>query len=131
MKLYNQKNEEILDRTPVSVPLDMKIPESIDQMMQRLINNRFSDLQLDKEYETFEEADDFYCDDDAPDYASPWEEVFDPRTGQSLGFLEQNRYQPKEHFYDNDNFKNYNDIPADKAGREDHRTLEDDGKKTE
>lgn len=100
--------KEKLDRTPVSVPFGCKKPESLHDTINRLIANRFASLQLDDETETFEEADDFDVDDDF-DPSSPWEEIFD-KSGNSLGFLDQNNYQmlqkethEKKRYSDDDN----------------------------
>lgn len=83
---------EELDQTPVAIPVGMKKPEPLHDMIQRLIGNKFADLRLDSDTESFEEADDFEVYDDF-DPSSPWEEVFD-KFGNSLGFVDQNRYQP-------------------------------------
>lgn len=83
--------KEVCDQTPIAIPLGMKKPESMEQMLNRLISNRFQNLQLNGE-ETFDEADDFDCDDDDIDPASPWEELFD-KNGNSVGFYDQNSYQ--------------------------------------
>lgn len=92
MKNYTKGYKaEILDQKPLAIPVGFKKPETMEEILNRLIQNRFRDVELNGE-ETFEEADDFDCDDDF-DPASPWEEVFD-KDGVSLGFLDQNRYQP-------------------------------------
>lgn len=92
--------KERLSNIPVSLPLGARKPESLHDTISRLIANRFNNLQLDNETETFEEADDFDVDDDF-DPSSPWEEVFD-KSGNSLGFLDQNKYQNLRKDYHNE-----------------------------
>ena len=94
---------EVLDYTPIAVPIGMKRPESMHDMITRIIGNKFADIKLDSETETFEESEDFEIDDDDYDPSSPWEEVFEPKTGDSLGFLETNRAEkvyPKSIIYE-------------------------------
>ena len=86
--------QELLDQTPIAVPLGMKTPEPLADMIKRIVGQTIYDRDTGEEFESFDEADDFDCDDDF-DPTSPWEEVFEPQTGESLGFLEQNRTRPK------------------------------------
>ena len=60
------------DPTPVEIPLDMTRPESIEEMMARMINARFSVMAEAAGFETEEEANDF--DTGEPDeWSSPYE----------------------------------------------------------
>ena len=76
--ILNKEGAEILDPTPVEIPIGFERPESIQSMIRRLV----LDPQLREELqnqgaETFDEADDFdIADDDVPQ--SPHEENFDP-----------------------------------------------------
>lgn len=93
---YDKENRvEILDKTPVAIPVGYKKPEPLHDILNRLVSQKFSQLLLDSETETFEEADDFDCDDDFDPY-SPWEEIYD--NGESIGFLEQNRNTPPKNY---------------------------------
>lgn len=121
---YTEGNkQELLDQTPVAIPLGYKKPESMQDMLNRIIGNKFRDLQLDSETETFEEADDFDCDDDF-DPASPWEEVFD-HNGNSLGFVDQNRYQPNR-IYERRLDERDKSYPMDKNSNSSDRSVQGD-----
>lgn len=51
------------DATPVEVPLDMQRPETLEQMMARMIQTDVLRRSVSTEAETFEEANDFDCED--------------------------------------------------------------------
>lgn len=56
---------ETLDPTPMALPLDHEIPESIEDKIKRLIaSERFQQSMEAQGYETFDEADDFDVGDD-------------------------------------------------------------------
>jgi hypothetical protein len=55
---------EVLDSTPLAKSLDIRPPESLQTMMQRMIRTHISALQASEGYETFEEANDFDTGDD-------------------------------------------------------------------
>lgn len=60
MAKYNDKNEEIPDNTPVEMPLGYTEPESLEQVIARMIAaNDFRKSQEAQGMESFEEADDF------------------------------------------------------------------------
>lgn len=63
MAKYNDKNEEIPDNTPVELPIGYKKPESLQDMIARMINVH-SQIQERAGNETFEEADDFDVDEE-------------------------------------------------------------------
>lgn len=64
MAKYNELGQEIPDPTPVSMPLGYEKPESLESMVQRMVRIHIS-KQADVEgFETFEEAEDFYAEDE-------------------------------------------------------------------
>nr|QJB19881.1 MAG: hypothetical protein [Microvirus sp.] len=76
---YNAKGEEILDPTPVAVPIHFKAPQPLNDRIREMVRREASLYAMENGQETFEEADDFNCEDDTPDPSSPWEEDFDPQ----------------------------------------------------
>lgn len=66
------EGHEILDNSPVAIPLRFKRVDNITQKVQDLVAKEFSRLAEKQGYETFEEADDFDCGDDY-DPRSPYE----------------------------------------------------------
>lgn len=77
---HNQNGEEILDQTPVNVPLGFKRPMTLNERMKQMVREEASRIAQEHGAETFEEADDFNISDDPIDPTSPWEEDFDPET---------------------------------------------------
>lgn len=63
MAQYDRFHREIPDKTPVAMPLGYERPEPLESMIARMI--RVESVKAQKEgKETFEESDDFDCDDD-------------------------------------------------------------------
>lgn len=60
------ERREHLDQTPVEIPVGVIRPESLESIMARMINERFSQMAEENGMETFEEADDFDIDDELP-----------------------------------------------------------------
>lgn len=75
---YNAQGQEILDPRPVAVPVGYQTQqESIAQMIARLVRNqRHQDALANAGFETFEESNDFDCDDDF-DPKTPYEEHYE------------------------------------------------------
>lgn len=73
---YNDKGEEILDQTPVAMPVGFKRPVPLNQRIQEMARAEISRMAAEMGDESFDEADDFNIDDFDPH--SPWEEDFDP-----------------------------------------------------
>jgi len=72
---------EFPDPTPVALALKFKKPLSIqEQMMQMIRADDFRKALLNRDVETFEEADDFDVDDDSFDPTTPYEQDFDNAT---------------------------------------------------
>lgn len=62
-KRHDHLNREVLDKTPVEMPLGYEKPESLESMIARMI--RTTSIQAEKAgFETAEEADDFDDDDE-------------------------------------------------------------------
>jgi len=103
MKIWEKIKDRVgyaekLDPTPVALPVGMKKPESIAEMVQRLV--RSSELRRyaeSKGAETFEEAEDFDVGDDI-DPSTPYELEFDPYLNKEVPkaekqFMDANRKQ--------------------------------------
>lgn len=75
---YNENGEEILDPTPIEIPLHFQRPMSLNERIKQMVQHEASMIARANGYETFSEADDFNVDDDEIDPSSPWEENFDP-----------------------------------------------------
>nr|QJB20011.1 MAG: hypothetical protein [Microvirus sp.] len=75
---YNKNGEEVLDPTPIEVPIGLKKPMSLQEKMKLMVRQEMSVIAQANGMESFEEADDFDCDDDTFDAKTPWEEDFDP-----------------------------------------------------
>lgn len=77
---YNAKGEEIPDSTPVALPVGFRRPMSLQMRMKQLLRNEeFLRAQEAAGVETFEDADDFNCNDDDPLSSTPYEDSFDPQ----------------------------------------------------
>lgn len=68
MAKYNLKGEEIPDQTPIELPIGHKVPETLEQMIARMV--RIHSVAAIKEgLESFEDADDFETDEE--EFKSP------------------------------------------------------------
>lgn len=86
--MLNEKGHEVLDDTPIAVPLKIKARSQYDQIRQ-FIRQELSAQAQKVGVETFQEADDFDVGDDY-DPRSPWELDFDQETADlNLGAFEQ------------------------------------------
>lgn len=63
MAKYNERNEEIPDKRPIAVPLGYEVPESLSDMIARMVRTH-SVIAARNGAETFEESDDFDVDDE-------------------------------------------------------------------
>lgn len=70
---------EILDPTPIAVPIGFKQPPTLAEQVRRLVGH-YRTIE-DAGFETPEEADDFAVGDDY-DPSSPWELVHDEQFGE-------------------------------------------------
>lgn len=76
-KKYSPDGEEVMDATPVEMPVNLKRPPSLQERVRDLVRSeRLRDAAMQAGKETFEEADDFDVGDDY-DPTSPYEQNFD------------------------------------------------------
>lgn len=68
---------EKLDLTPVVIPEDAEHPESMEQMMRRLIREHVSASAKASGLGTFEEENDLSFEEDEPDITTPYTQLFD------------------------------------------------------
>lgn len=57
--VLDENGHEVLDQSPVAIPVRFQRVESMTQEIARLVNSHLSILAYDQGYETFDEADDF------------------------------------------------------------------------
>lgn len=65
---------EVLDSTPVEVPLQFRTQESMDDIIKRMVSQSLSQAAQEVGYESIEDADDFDVDDGMPKIDSPFED---------------------------------------------------------
>lgn len=76
-KNIDDKGREILDPTPLAVSVRLKRPPTLAEQVKMLLSQEAFRRRLHEEgVETFEESDDFDCDEDF-DPRHPWERNFD------------------------------------------------------
>lgn len=78
------RGREVLDPTPVTIPVNLRKSESMDERIARIVQHSVSKAAQDAGLETFEEADDFDIPDDPEDPSSPWEHDFDMATANAV-----------------------------------------------
>lgn len=61
---FDDKGREIPDKTPLEMPLGLKKPESMEDMIRRYVRVEASKVARHEGMETFEEADDFDMEDE-------------------------------------------------------------------
>lgn len=98
MAKLDENGHEVLDDTPMELPVGFKHPPSLEDRIKMLIRGHLSAHAASRGAETFEEADDFDVEEDPVDYSSPWETCFDPDLGKDITraekqFLDQERAQ--------------------------------------
>lgn len=76
--MHNKNGEEILDPTPVNIPIRFRVPTPLNERIRQMVRQEASLYAKNNGDETFDEADDFNISDDPADPSSPWEEDFDP-----------------------------------------------------
>lgn len=75
---FDQNGHEVPDNTPVEIPLGAARPESLAEMVRRMVRTQVSMLAQNEGIETFEEASDFEIeDDDAELRLTAYEEMAD------------------------------------------------------
>lgn len=76
---HNSEGAEVLDSTPMALPVGFTRPPTLQEQVARLVRSEAFRIAAEKNgIETFEEADDFDDPDDDP--TSPYEEHFDLAT---------------------------------------------------
>lgn len=79
---YDDNGRELMDSTPVAATLRVA-PVSEYQRLRAMIQNEMSEAAAGRGFETMAEAEDFDVGDDY-DPTTPFEEQFDPDTGESM-----------------------------------------------
>lgn len=74
---FTPDGREIPDPTPVEIPAGYKRPESLVDMIKRLVRNDVSQFARDHGAESFEEANNFGEDEDEDDDLTVYEEMAD------------------------------------------------------
>jgi hypothetical protein len=77
----DENGREVLDQTPVSIPIPFTRPEPIHLRLRRIVEQYHQEMKDAAEYESFEDADDFDVGDGAPSYEdrpSEYEQDFMP-----------------------------------------------------
>lgn len=78
MAKLDELGREVLDPTPVAIPVGFQKPESLAETIRRLVRTEEFRRAVERQgMETFEEADDFEVGEDY-DPSSPYETQFDP-----------------------------------------------------
>lgn len=72
----NDKGQEVLDPTPVSIPVKRR-PTQAERLREIVRSEALARELAAQGVETFDEADDFDIEDDPIDPQTPYEEVFD------------------------------------------------------
>lgn len=79
MSSYNEKGEELLNPTPLELPVGFKRPQSLQERMRYLLRSEELKRALESAgEETFEEADDFDVEEQDPLEGTPYEDDFEP-----------------------------------------------------
>lgn len=70
---YNERGHEILDPTPVEMPVRFHRPPTLQEQIKAFVQRELSTVAEAQGVETFEDADDFDVPDDPIDPTTPWE----------------------------------------------------------
>lgn len=62
---FDAHGRELPDSTPIEIPAGMRRPESVQEMMARMVRTSISQMAVSQGKESFDEAFDFDVDDDA------------------------------------------------------------------
>lgn len=80
MAVLDSRGAEILDTTPISLPIKFSRPEPLHLRIRRMVIAEMNALRTSDDFESFEEADDFEVGDDVPSFESnptEYEQGFD------------------------------------------------------
>lgn len=83
-KILPKRGAEKVDKTPVTIPVNLRRSESMDERIRRILAHSASQHAIENDLETFEEADDFDIPDDPIDPSTPWEHDFDMPAMQAI-----------------------------------------------
>lgn len=99
MATLNEKGQEVLDPTPLSIPFGFERPATLEERIMRLMRSEFDRRQAvasaDDDIETPEEADDFDVGDDF-DPSSPYENEFMPDVAPDAPLTSDPAFNPKQ-----------------------------------
>lgn len=71
---YDSLGRELPDATPIEIPLGLRKPETLQEQIRRLVRTEFSQASAKAGFESFDEANDFECEDgDAELHATEFE----------------------------------------------------------
>lgn len=79
--MLNEKGHEVLDPTPMTLPIGATRPESLQDQIARMVRSAFMLQRQAEGFESPDEADDFNVEDDEGDFSSPWELSADQEAG--------------------------------------------------
>jgi len=77
----NDKGHEVLDPTPMALPIGATRPESLQDQIARMVRSQFMLQRQAEGFESPDEADDFDVEDDEDGFHSPWELTADQEGG--------------------------------------------------
>lgn len=86
---FNERGHEILDPTPVEMPMQWKRPPTLQEQIKAFVRRELSEQAAAAGAETFEEADDFDIEDDPLDPQSEWEMNYDQESAEHANPLQQ------------------------------------------
>lgn len=86
---FNERGHEILDPTPVEMPMQWKRPPTLQEQIKAFVRRELSEQAAAAGAETFEEADDFDIEDDPLDPLSEWELNYDQENADHSSPREQ------------------------------------------
>lgn len=98
MKRLNDKGEEVLDPTPLSVPVRLKKEKSLQQMVEEVTRRAMLTRDLKNVEESIDDPLDF---DENPLPDSPHEEVFDEDLGRAVTKAEKKYLDEHRKEFDN------------------------------
>lgn len=121
-QLYGPAAGPVIDGQPAEVPAGFRVPETMEQRVQRLVRGALSRRAEEVGFESFEEANDFDIPDDPVDPSTPFEEFFDPTLGRSITPDEFRRFESEFR-------KEYLKVQANKIAAEDRQAAFEDAVK--
>lgn len=96
MAKFNAQGQEIPDSTPLAVPAGMRKPESVTEMMRRLIRQDMSRHFEKQGHESFDEANDFDVEEEDAELSGTEYEVMHEETPASIQAPKEPRDEDEE-----------------------------------